>query len=293
MGDGFFTQVDAMGIVEQHIREVLKLEDSQAKQILSSYSEVRNDLVSRLSKARSGTFTAQHLRGVLGQVEGAILAINKKLQGNMVQGAYESALKGVDHLLKELSVFDSEFTGAVTRINLRAAMVAKDTSQLLVTRYETNLDSYGRDLLRQISNGLFSATLGETSYHEVVGRIATFFDQEPWKLHRIIRTELHGIYNRGKIDGMNALVENDDMPDLRKTLMHPMDERTGMDSKLAASLRLVADLDKPFSYVWKGKRREFMTPPDRPNDRSIMVPYRTAWGKLKGSAFIPGEFPQG
>ncbi len=287
----FFEEADATGVVENHIKQVLRLEDDQAQIIMEQYQEVRRDLVDKLSRAKKGSFTAQHLRGTLAQVQGAITAINKHLGGAMIQGAYVSALKGIDHLLKELNVFDEKFTGAVTPINLNAALMAHDTSQLLVTRYKTNLDAYGTDLYRQISNGLFSATIGESSYDEVVGKISTFFTGEEWKVHRIVRTELHGIYGRSKITGMQKIMDDEIIDDLMKTLMHPMDGRTGDDSRYAASQHLVANVDEPFEYSWKGQLRSFMSPPDRPNDRSILVPYRKVWGSTRGDAFLPGTFP--
>lgn len=272
----FFQTVDAMGVVENHIQQVLKLEDSEQRIMLRQYSEIRRDLVDRLARARRGTFTDQHLRGVLAQVEGAIAAMNSHLQGAMIQGSKKAALQGVDHLVKEINVFEEKFTGAVTPINLNAALVANDTAQLLVTRYKTNLDAYGTDLMRQISNGLFSAAIGESNYDEVVGAVGNFFNAEEWKLSRIIRTELHGIYNRGKLRGMQSLVESDQV-DLMKTLIHPMDDRTGEDSIYAARKKLIVPISEPFEYKWKGKLRSFMTPPDRPNDRAIMVPYSEDW----------------
>ena len=283
----FFEEVDASGIVENHIRQVLNLEDDQARIVLGEYQEIRKDLIDRLSRARPGTFTQQHLRGTLAQVQGAIVAINKHLGGAMTQSAFQTALKGVNHMVKELNVFDEQFTGAVTPINLNAALMAHDVSQLLVTKYQTNLDAYGTDLYRQISNGLFSASLGATSYDEVVGGVSRFFLADEWKLHRIIRTELHGVYNRAKITGMTKLVDDDIIPDMKKTLIQPMDARTGEDSKYAASLALVVEMDKPFVYTWNRKVREFMAPPDRPNDRSVLIPYRDAWGSDKGPAFLP------
>jgi hypothetical protein len=285
----FFDEVDSTGIVESHIKQVLKLEDTQAKSIMSDYKDIRRDLVDRISRYPRGKFTSQHLKGVLAQVNGAITAINEHLAGATVEGAYQAALQGVGNLLTELRKFDEKFTGAVTPINLNAALVARDTSNFLVTRYKTNLDDYGTDLLRQISNGLFSAAIGEVSYDEVVGRISNFFTADEWKLHRIVRTELHHVFNVGKLNGMRAMVG--DVPDLYKTLMHPMDARTGQDSKFAASMHLIAEINKPFEYMWQDKLRSYMVPPDRPNDRSILVPYREEWGILKGAAFIPGSFP--
>jgi hypothetical protein len=286
---GFFDDVDSTGIVENHIKEVLRLEHDQAQSVLDSYSSIRQDLVDRLSKAPVNKFTAQHLRGVLAQVDGAIIALNESLQGGMVEGAYQAALTGVSHLLKELSGFDKQFIGAVTPINLRAAVVARDTSNLMIEKYKTSMETYGQSMRQIISQNLLSAAIGATNYSQVVGDISKFFVGEEWRLHRVVRTELHHIYNIGKINGMRELT--DDVPDLMKTLMHPMDARTGLDSQYAAKLALVAVLDEPFKYEWKGKTREFQAPPDRPNDRAILVPYREEWGKAKGPAWIPAKFP--
>jgi hypothetical protein len=287
----FFETADSTGVVEEHIQEVLRLEKEQSETILKDYGEVRRRLVERLSLVPAGSFTAQHLRGVLAQVQGAIEAMNSKLQGEMISGAQEAAMSGIDDLLSELKVFDEKFTGAVTPINLNSALLAHDTSQFLVTKYKTNLDAYGNDLMTQIANGLFSATIGETSYDQVVGRISKFFTAEEWKLRRIVRTELHNIYNVGKINGMKQLRDNDDIPDLMKTLMHPLDQRTGKDSRYAAQLGLVEKIEDPFKYEWAGELRVFMAPPDRPNDRAILVPFNPEWGRAAGEAFVPGRFP--
>lgn len=287
---GFFDSVDTLGIVENHIKEILKLEHSESETILSNYSDVRDRLVGRLSRMRPGSFTQQHLSGVLAQVESAIETINQSLGADMVVGADDAAFAGVEHMIKEMKVFDEHFQGAVTPINLNAALLATDTSNLLVTKYQTNLDSYGNDLLTQITNGLFSAAIGETNTEEVVGRISQFFTAEEWKLRRIVRTELHNIYNLGKMRGMATLAESD-VPDLQKALMHPMDARTGRDSMYAARLNLTASISEPFEYRWQGRLRRFMSPPDRPNDRSVMIPYREEWGNAAGGAGIPGSFP--
>lgn len=286
----FYDEVDGLGIVEDNIKAALRLQDEQSQAILSAYAGERDRLVQRLNLLPSGSFTAQHLRGVLAQVQGTIEAINSKMAGTLVDGAYQSALEGITGLVDQIETFDNHFTGAVTPINLNAAALAHDTSQLLVTKYDTNLDAYGNDLMTQITNGLFTASIGETSYEEVVGRISKFFTAEEWKLRRIVRTELHNIFNLGKIKGMQRLSESD-IPDLKKTLMHPMDGRTGKDSMYAAQLGLVAAIDEPFQYDWAGRTRTFMAPPDRPNDRAILVPYREEWGPVDDDAFIPGRFP--
>lgn len=58
-----------------------------------------------------------------------------------------------------------------------------------------------------------------------------------------------------------------------KTTYPVKDQKTGDDSWYYYSLRQIKPINEPFEYVWKGKTRTFMTPPDRPNDRNVLIPY--------------------
>lgn len=273
----FFDEVDSIGIIEQHIQQVLRLEESKAKILLERYKQVRQELRDRLSRTRANTFTQQQMRGVLAQVEGAIIAMNSSLKGNMDSAALDMALQGTSHLTSEIQKLDKHFTGAIVPINLNAQVVAMDTKNFLLTQYEASIDAYGDGLIGQLTGNLTQAALMEMSYGQTIMRLDQFFEGEEWKLHRIARTELHNVYNIGKMNGMSDLIERDIIPDLMKTLMHKMDSRTGADSMYAASKNLIARVDEPFRYKWKGKERVFMAPPDRPNDRAILVPYRKEW----------------
>lgn len=273
----FFEQVDEDGIVENHIQSVLKLEEAGARRILSRYREVRRELRDRLDRVPDGSFTEQQLRGYLAQIDGAIAAMTQSLSGVTDQVAEEAALRGVEDLLKELNHFSLKFLDAVVPINLNAAIIADDVSQLLVSRKDASLEAYGAGLRSQISQGLTNAILvGDLTNAEVSKKVGQFFLGEEWKLTRIVRTELHNVYNVAKLKGMEE-TKTDFLPDLKKTLFHPMDARTAADSKYAASLNLVVNIDEPFEYRWNGENRSFQSPPDRPNDRSILVPFREAW----------------
>lgn len=274
----FFDEVDNLGIVENHIQGVLKLEESQAKALLSKYREIRSDLRDRLDSITANTFTAQQMRGVLAQVDGAIAAMNESLKGNIGVGAEKMALKGVEDLLSEIKKFSSAFGTPITPINLNAALVAQDTANFKINQYDASLDAYSEGLRSQITNSITNAAIEQIPMNELTSRMSKFFIGEEWKLTQIARTELHGIYNLGKMNGM-AETQDQYLPDLKKTLIHPMDSRTGADSKFVAAKNLIVDIDQPFEYTWKGTRRIYMAPPDRPNDRSILVPYMESWNK--------------
>lgn len=277
--DQFFEEVDSLGVIEQHIRRVLKLEEDKAARLLDRYEEVRRELRDRLTRTRANTFTRQQMQGVLAQVEGAIIAMNSSLKGNLASASQDLALEGVQNLVTELATLDEHFLGAVTPINLNAQVVALDTSNFLLTKHDSSIDAYGEDLIKQITGNLSMAALMEQPYGNMIRDMSNFFEGEQWKLERIARTELHNVYNLGKMMGMSELIDNETIPDLKKALFHPMDARTGDDSKKLAAINPIVPVDEPFEYRWKGKLRVFMAPPDRPNDRAILIPARDAWLK--------------
>ena len=66
-------------------------------------------------------------------------------------------------------------------------------------------------------------------------------------------------------------------PDLLKTVYNPMDHRTAEDSKRFEKMEQVIPLEDDFVYTYNGNERRFQAPPDRPNDRGVLVPIRRAW----------------
>lgn len=272
----FFDEVDSLGIVESHIQKVLKLEDAESRALLRRYREIRSELRDRLDTLQDGTFSAQQLRGVLVQVDSAIEAMSESLKTGMKEASGKSALFGAQDQITEIQRFEKKFRGAVVPINVNALVVAEDASNFLLNQHEASIDAYSEGVRSSLVQSLTNEALMESPLSTVVRKLGQFFVGEEWKLQRIARTELHNVYNQAKLLGMQE-VKDDTLTDLKKTLIHPMDARTGADSKYAARQNLIAELDEPFRYRWDGAIREYMAPPDRPNDRSILVPYRQAW----------------
>lgn len=274
----FFDEVDALGIVENHIQKVVGLEEKEAKRLEKVYAGARQRLQDRLLTVRGDKFTAQHLRGVLLQIETALSFMADGMNESMIDAGDLVAKAGANHLVSELNAFDDHFLGAITPINVNAAVIASDTNNLLVSRYQSSLQTYSEEVRSQLTGVLTQAAIQEIPYSEVVKRVGQFFIAEQWKIERLARTELHQVYNLAKMKSMQSLAQSAGS-DLKKTLIHPMDSRTGKDSKYAAKLDLIVPIDQPFRYKWQGKERVYMTPPDRPNDRSILVPYREKYGE--------------
>lgn len=277
--DSFFTDSEVEDVAQSHIESVRSLEDREARKILKTYSRVRQELRDRLDQAEPGTFTAQKLQGTLLQVQLAIAEMNRNLLKDFGSSAIDTGVMGVENLIKELNKFNKKFSGSVVPINLDAAVIASDNKNLLFNQYETSINSYGEILRARMARGLTESVIAQDNMSDVVTRVGKTFLGEEWKLQQIVRTELHSVYNQGKLGGMSDLWDEGkgDIPDLKKTLFHPMDSRTGKDSIRLSKNNPIVPVDEPFIEYSTGKRLEYMCPPNRPNDRSILIPYRESW----------------
>lgn len=286
-----------MEVVQDHAKAVLELEEAQSRKIINVYGDVAAKLRSRLSKMPKDSFSAQQVRVTLMQLQGALNAVHSGLDEFVTDSTAVLSRRGVSDLVDEADSFNDYFEGAMQPVSLDLVQAAVDTDSRLINTFKASIDTYSKDLRQRISDGLMQMTverLGpEAMYRRMIedDAIGQFFDGEAWKLRRIVRTELHGIYGTAKLQALGRVAE--DNPEMRKALFHPNDKRTGDDSlwllqKQAgsrlntATYRLRPKWDEMFFYTWKTKkgksyRRVFMAPPDRPNDRSILIPYHPSW----------------
>jgi hypothetical protein len=272
----FFDDPSVEDLATNHVNEVLSLEEDEAKPIIKSYRRVRHELRDRLDSLPTGSFSAQRVRAIMVQVDAALASMTSDLMDGMKSAGQSAAELGIGHIIDEIDKWNKHFEGAVIPINIDAVKVASNTKNLLINQYESSMDAYSSSLRGRIANGLMDATVQNSTMGEVVQTLSKTFLGEEWKLERIVRTELHNIYNRGKLDGMGDIQE-EDLPDLQKTLFHPMDSRTGDDSKRLNRHNPIVNIDDPFIEDSTGKTLVYMAPPNRPNDRAILIPYRKAW----------------
>ena len=275
----FFESTTVETLVQSHIEEVTKLEEASQEKLVKVYKEIRRELQDRLLTIPEGTFTQQQLQVTLIQVEAAIQALNRGILQAFLPDALNMGKRSIAHLLQEIRKFSATFEGTVQPIQLDRVVFATEAQNFLVNKYETSIEAYGADLRSSIADSLVNALAIRDTTERTVSRLVSdvgrFFIGEEWKLRRIARTELHNVYNFSKLKGLQAA--QTDIPDIKKGLIHPMDDRTGKDSKKLALENPVIPIDQPFQLKFKGETRTFQFPPDRPNDRSILIPVREEW----------------
>jgi len=260
------------------------------------------DLSKRLAQARglsgpgSASFTARHLEVTLAQVRD----VTKTLTSNMRDVLLDQAKSGADlatqNLVKYMNAADTEFKG------IGATPLALQESMLLDRAYagarssvlnrlasgdpqaaDENTDEhpakagilarYGAATIEHFEGVLQTGMLAGKSVADMRDELTSaspFLQQAPafWA-ERVVRTETMGVYNRANWESIRAA--DDDLGDMVKILCMTDDERTGWDSyQVHGQIRLPDE-----AFEWRDGM--YQHPPNRPNDREIVVPHRISW----------------
>lgn len=128
----------------------------------------------------------------------------------------------------------------------------------------------------------------ELSPAEFVSRLREVADGERWKLERIIRTETSFAFNAVQEEAVVAIAEvhRDVMKRWTElvddTTGQPFDKRVGRDSiAMHGQVTRPGGVftmpnDRRVDSKWWGRQWSF--PPNRPNDRSVVIPWRPEFG---------------
>lgn len=272
----FFEDIDTISILERNATKVEGIELREARRLHKVYLQAKNDLKSQLLLSNDNSFTEARLKSTLLQVEQILNHLNHRLKRDAQFGYDFMADTGIEDSVKEVNSLERHFTGVNSAIPFEEILESTERQNYLFNNYQSSLDTYSGMLRGKFQGALTQSLLQRKTWSQTVYDMEQVFNLEEWVLGRIVRTELHNVYNVSKMEGFLG-VRDQYMPNLKKTLYHPMDSRTGDDSKKAARLNLIVDIDEPFIYDFKGEPRTFMAPPDRPNDRAILIPYRKEW----------------
>lgn len=275
----FFSAVDNISVLERNASRLNGLQMEQARKMLNEYRMARESLKEQLLATSSDNkFTEAKLRSTLAQVENTIAVLRSKVGYQISDGFNFLSDQGVEDSVREMDAFDKYFGGGIGKLPLDSIIESTDPENILLNRYESSIDSYNESLRNLFQQSLTQNLIQGKTWTQTVWDMENTFNMEEWKLSRIVRTELHGIYNQSKMNGFET-IRDGYVPDLMKTLYNPMDSRTAEDSIYVESLKLIVPINEPFRYKWKGKEYVFMTPPARPNDRAILIPYRPSFNK--------------
>jgi len=260
--------------------------------------EKRLRVAEGLSGPGRDSFTAKQLRATLAQVRMVTIGLTRGLRPLLLDGSRGVAenaarvqiayLKQIDRLfrgagvqplsLNEARMFDRSVKGAEASILRRLASTGKPATATTPAEPEHPakagiLARYGERTLASFEDALQKALITRKPWEDIRKDIiekSPFLKAAPahWA-ERIVRTEIAGAHNRASWEASREADEQ--LGDVVKIISSPMDDRTGADSMdIHGQIRRV---DEAFES-WYGA---FQHPPDRPNDRAVVVTHRISW----------------
>lgn len=248
------------------------------------------ELVSRLKDvpATDGSFTTLQMRSTLKQIEAVIRMTKTQLLGTVVTAADEVGNNSTAATLRYLreaektyrgvggaglgintaKVFDAAVTGTSTSVLRR---IATDPSK---PGHKGVMDRYGDAVIDHFEKTLQTSIVTGAPWDDVKNQLVSgspFLQSAPehWA-ERIVRTELMGAHNMAGFLATQEIHAQTGGTMIR-ILCATFDDRTASDSYAVHGQ--IRRMDEPFES-WFGS---YMTPPNRPNDREVVVPHSIEW----------------
>jgi hypothetical protein len=261
------------------------------------YDTAQKDLAAKL-KAQAGKdtpFTHYHLNLMMAQVRDGQAQLAKKMVGHLGKegrAAQAIGLRGTIDDVKRLSkAFGQHMPVLRVEEAARFAGVLDDLAPSLLSLHRRSVARYTADVVKKAQDQLAVSQVNGDSMDNAIGKVEKLMDVEYWQASRIVRTEQAWAYNGGARDGLEELdkelpgglwmrwIEHcTDSPDPQ-----PLDDRVGDDSLAMhgqvvkpGGLFTMPDDDPRVPKGLVGK--SWQGPPNRPNDRSIVVAWQPGWG---------------
>jgi uncharacterized protein with gpF-like domain len=269
------------------------------------YRDAQASLVAKLSKVgrHADTFTAHQHRAMLLQARQGVKLMQKRMAGEMGQVSIEAASEGLHSLASEVSALEREFTGADIALPIdeagRFQGIISGQRESMLRLHEESLANYGAAAVRKIEDQLTTSLMTGETMGDAMDRLVDVLDGNEYKAEEIARTETAFAFNAASAAGIAECA--DELPGLMMRWTEYVDEETGeaLDDRVAEdSLSMHGQVVAPGgrfvmprtlpdgtelskrSHHLLGRTWEY--PPNRPNDRSTIVPWRKEWSDLPG-----------
>jgi hypothetical protein len=256
------------------------------------------ELQARLTnmKFTGQSFTREQMNVTLAQIREVLKGLRGGMENVLVGNAVDAADKATEGTIDYLHRVDQQYRGISTqplaideaamfesaRVGARASVLRRLSSSgegAPGAPKEAHpaklgiLQRYGVETVKMFEDELQAGMLQKRSWEDmknaIVGKSSFLQGKPAFWAERIVRTEVMGAYARGAWEATREA--DDELGDMVKLVSATFDDRTGSDSfAVHGQIRRV---DEAFES-WFGL---YQHPPNRPNDREIVVPHRISW----------------
>jgi len=247
----------------------------------------------------TGPFNEAVLRGMIAQVKLQLSRFIGVATPELGRAAQALANAAAQNAFAELARMEKAFTGAVVSLPVQEiarlrSLTAAPASMLRI--HARSLARYGAHVVGRVEGDLANMLTTGQPTHRAIRQVMRTADAEWYQGERIVRTELSYAYNASHRDAIADESEALDGDLWMQWSEHvgedgqPLDERVAVDS-LAISGQVAppggAFTMPPTSRVPDAKGRTevpaglvgqtWSNPPNRPNDRAVLTPWRPHW----------------
>lgn len=264
--------------------------------IRAMYEDMLEQLVSRLKLTTSETFTHQQLTGLVAQVQLGLARLQRPVNDAFAGATDVIGVDSARRALENAARLEHRFAGAVMPLplleigGLRGLVQGRTSSLLRVN--ERSMARFGAGLTGRIEAELASSLSMGENYTQAIDRVQGVGELEWWRAERIARTELSFAAStsaRGALEEQAVELDGDLWMRWSEHVSDdgvPLDDRVGVDSE--ALNGQVAPPGGMFTQPPTSPGGEavsvslvgqqWSSPPSRPNDRAVLIPWRSSWG---------------
>lgn len=260
------------------------------------YDRMLADVTRRIGATPAGTFTHQQLTGLLAQIKLGLARLQAPLGEAVEGGATAVGVHAARTLLQDAAKLEKHFSGAVISLPLLESarlrgLVDRQVSSLMRV-HATSMARFGAQLVGRMEEEIGASIAAGDPQTRTIDRIMEVGGLQWHRAERIVRTELAFSAGRSARMAADEQAEELDGDMWSRWTEHvtdegtPLDDRVGVDSE--AMHGQVAPPGEPFTQPPTNRRgelvsdslvgREWTSPPNRPNDRAVLVPWRASWG---------------
>lgn len=283
---------------ERGVRPVLKL-------IQSAAAEMERK-VARLAP-KDETFTSVQQRAILAQYRAMLLELQPRMTRVLGEASREAQIESIRAMVSTLAIAEIEFEGVTTPLPLTqaarmAGIIDRDRASLL-RQHDVSVRTYGIDSITAAEKYLGQAFAMQRSYSETVAGLSGMVDQSRYRAERIVRTETSFAWNTAHATALDDASEL--IPGLFRRWVEYVDDQTGapLDGRVANDSLVLhgqvcftptnATMEARSTFLVGGTGgfemprdgrvnaklwgRRYAHPPNRPNDRSRIVGWKTDW----------------
>lgn len=285
--------------MEEHRQRLLRLSMRRGVFPISRmYHEAAIEQEAKLrAQLRKGadTFTVHQMRFALAQITDGQATLSQKMAAELGTVTREAQKEAVSGLLKDVARLEKEFTGATIELPLEEAsrfygIIDKRKTSLL-HMHQSSMAKHGAQTVKAVERELAMSLLTGENQDQAIARVLPAIEGEWWQAERIVRTECAWAYNASHRDAIEDTARDVGGMKMQWEEMvdedgNPYDDRVAIDS--LAMHGQVANVGEMFFMppaTPKGdatpeslQGQEWAFPPNRPNDRAVVSPWKRDWG---------------